>query len=128
MSSPHRHSRTSTPSWVIIRPRLLVSPTSTINDWFIGTIALTTFICKRFTQSCYNESTSDPSKRSTLCLANPNTYSPSKCDILVKILKFEVYLATIATIWIKSLDWLAVCKCNSFLFRLVLDAPPCNKA
>jgi len=49
MSSPHRHSKTFAPLWVIIGSRPLVSPTSTINDWFIRVVALATFGREKFT-------------------------------------------------------------------------------
>jgi hypothetical protein len=35
--------------WVIIRSGLLASPTSIVNNWLIGTIALATFRWNKFT-------------------------------------------------------------------------------
>jgi hypothetical protein len=74
---------------------MLVSPTSIIDDWLIGTIALAIFGWEKFTWSCYCESTFDLGGESILHLVDPNTSSPSKCDILAEILELEVYLAIV---------------------------------
>jgi hypothetical protein len=125
MSSPHRHSRTFSPLWVITRLGPLVSPTSIVDDWLIWIIALATFEQKKFIQSCRCESFFDPGGRFALRLANPNTSSPSKCNILAERPKFEVYLVATTIIWTRSLDWVALCRCNGFLFELDLGAPHC---
>jgi len=94
----------------------------------IGAITLATFGQEKFIQSCRSEFAFDLGGRFTLCLANPNIFSPFKCSILIERPKLQVYLAIATTISTWSPNSLALCKHNPLLSKPVPNVPPCKKA
>jgi hypothetical protein len=60
-------------------------------------------------------------------LLDPNTSSPSKWGILNVHEEPNANLVTITTICGGSLNWLALCNRNSFLFNPISEGPPTRK-
>ncbi len=128
-SSPQRHSNTSLPLWVkngkpfYDQLDYLTSPLSAkLQERNL------TYEWEKLTQTYLCESPFDPRGRFYFRLTNPNTFSPSKCDIRDVNKELGVNMAIATTICNASSNWLTLHNCDSSLFKLVPYWPAWRKA
>ncbi len=71
-------------------------------------------------RSCWCEFASNLGGRYVLHLVDPNISTPSKCGILVKRPKLEVYLATTTTIMILESTIMQLCNIENMILEYTL--------
>jgi hypothetical protein len=128
MLFPKKHSKTSTPLWVITWLMSLPFPTSTIDYWLIGAVILASFGWEKFIRSCQCEFVFDPSGRSTLHLG----WSKHFFNFQVQYSSKKTWAWGVLGNYNKNFDkvpkLIGPCKHNSFLSKPIPNAPPCKKA